>query len=136
MDDSKIPEQVKLFIYNYIESVEILEILLFLRINTDKWSSAEQINLELKTQTSSIAKRLAILKSYRLVEEHTTDQGHFIYSPSNAEIKSTVDLLAEEYKIRRYRIYELIFSQKNNIKNFADAFKITSNKTKKDDENG
>ena len=89
-----------------------------------------------KTQTASIAKRLLVLKSYGLVEESAAGLKTFKYAPPNSNLKSTIDLLSEEYKIRRYRIYELIFSQKDHIKDFADAFKILNTKRKKDDENG
>jgi len=134
--DSKIPEQVRHFIYKYIDSVEILETLLFLRLHSGEWNTAEQINSELKTQVSSIAKRLIILKSFGFLEEDSTVAGKYKYAPTTKEIEVSIGLLAEEYKIRRYRIYELIFSQKNHIKNFADAFIIVNNKKKKDDENG
>lgn len=136
LDESKVPEHVKLFIYNFIDSVEILEILLYLRMNSDDWTTAERINSELKTQTASIAKRLLVLKSFGLVAENATNPGHFKYAPPTEEILETISLLSEEYKIRRYRIYELIFSQKKHIKNFADAFKFTNTKIRKDDENG
>tara|TARA_B110001454_G_C12723074_1_gene435715 strand:- start:11644 stop:12054 length:411 start_codon:yes stop_codon:yes gene_type:complete len=136
VDDSKIPEQVRHFIYKYIDSVEILEILLFLRSHPEEWNSAEQINAELKTQASSIAKKLIILKSFGFLEEDPATVGKYKFAPTTGEIEISIGLLAEEYKIRRYRVYELIFSQKNHIKNFADAFIIVNNKNKKDDESG
>lgn len=136
MNDSKVPEELKQFIYKYIDSVEILEILLYLRLYPNEWKTAMQIDRELKTQVASISKRLLVLKSYELAEENPNDPGSFKYLYKSEEINETIALLAEEYKIRRYQIYELIFSQKNHIRNFADAFVVIDKKNKKGGENG
>ena len=136
MSDSKIPEKIKHFIYKYIDSVELLEILLYLHLHSREWKTAAQIDRELKTQLASITKRLVLLKSYGLVEESSTEPGSFKYFHKSADIVETVALLSEEYKIRQHQIYEIIFSQKTHLKSFADAFVVIDNKDKKGDENG
>jgi broad specificity phosphatase PhoE len=107
-----------------------------MRLHAQDWHTAAQIDRELKTQAKSIANRLATLKGFGLVEENANDVGSYKYSSKISETDETIALLAEEYKIRRYQIYELIFSQNKQIKNFADAFVVVNKKNKKGDENG
>lgn len=136
MGDSKVPEKIKLFIYKYIDSVEILEILLYLHLNSEEWKNVTQIDREIKTQPVSISKRLTLLKSYGFVEESTSKPGNYKYFLKSTEANETIMLLSEEYKIRRHQIYEIIFSQKIHLKSFADAFVVVERKEKKGEENG
>lgn len=136
MSESKVPEKLKHFIYKYIDSVEILEILLYLYLQPNDWKTVTQIDQELKTQPASIAKRLLALKLHGLVEENQNDIGYFKYIQKSEEINETMTILSQEYKIRRHQIYELIFNQKTHLKKFADAFIVVDKKNKNGDENG
>lgn len=135
MDDSKVPVKVKHFIYKYIDSVEILEVLLYLNLHSQEWKTVSQIDRELKTQSASISKRLLLLKSYGLVEENTNELGSYRYLHKSPEDDQIISLLIEEYRIRRHQIYEIIFSQKTNLKVFADAFCVEK-KNRNGEENG
>lgn len=126
-------EDVKQFLFAHIESVEQLEVLLLLRQHSEKWWTAKSISDELRNNVSSVANRLKGIKHLGLAEED--ENGKFHYKPSRPEDAILMDRLAEAYKIKKHRVLEIIFSPMKRARNFADAFLITNNH-KKEDDNG
>ena len=127
-----IPEKVRSFIFEHIDSVEQLEVLLFLRKNTGKLCTIEEITNELRSNTSSVSGRLNVLKSKNLIKEENSS---FRYN-NIKEVEDVLAEVAEEYKIRKAFILELIFSPLKKMRNFADSFVFNPSEKKKGDSDG
>jgi hypothetical protein len=126
----EIPEEVKQFVFEYIDSVELLEVLLFLRSHSDREWSSNQISKELRSSSASVIHRLHFLKSLNLIEERSPDV--FTYATHNFE--TLITSLAESYKIRPHAIQQIIFSPMKKAKQFANAFMLSN--PKKGEPNG
>lgn len=132
MERKNISENVRSFIFEHIDSVEQLEVLLFIRKNKDRTCTAEEITNELRSNLSSVFGRLAVLKNKNLILEENSS-----YKYNNTkEIEGVLSEVAEEYKVRRTFILELIFSPLKKMRNFADSFVFNSSEKKKGDSDG
>ncbi|MES2767827.1 MAG: hypothetical protein V4596_01665 [Bdellovibrionota bacterium] len=127
-----ISEKVRSFIFEHVDSVEQLEVLLFLRKNSDRPCSAEEITRELRSNLTSVNGRLHVLKLKNLITEENSD---FRYNNAK-EIEEVLTEVAEEYRVRRTLILELIFSPLKKMRNFADSFVFNSSDKKKGDHDG
>ncbi len=122
-----LPEDVHRFLYQNVESVEQLEVLLLLRQSPQRGWSADQVARELYSHPSSIAIRLALLMGQGLLRE--IEGGCYQYSPRSAELHETVTRVATCYSERRVAVITLIASKPlENIRAFSDAFRIRRNK--------
>ncbi len=119
MPELDISGNLKQFIFEYVDSVELIEVLLFIRSNSDKWFSASQISAELRSNPTSISNRLSRLANIGLIEQ---DNDRIRFCPETSELTDTVTELSNEYLLRRHRIFELIFSSSKTARQFADAF--------------
>ena len=119
MPELDISGNLKQFIFEYVDSVELIEVLLFIRSNSDKWFSASQISAELRSNPTSISNRLSRLANIGLIEQ---DNDRIRFRPETSQLTDTVTELSNEYLLRRHRIFELIFSSSKTARQFADAF--------------
>ena len=130
-----IPDDLRLFIFEHVDSVGQLDLLLFMREKPDVYYNAESLSRELRTNASSASSYLALLVRRGLLIEHETVKGDFRYHPSTPELTEIITKLAAAYKIRPHKILEMIFSSTKRARQFADAFSI-SKIHKPGDENG
>ena len=130
MSEADIPERVRLFIFEQIDSAEQLEVLLFLRQHAEKSWTSQAISNELRSTPASVSSRLeALSRGFLLVKEGDA----YRYQPQSEELRETIDKLNEIYRIRRQKIFEMIFSPMKKVKHFAEAFMVGKS-TKKGDE--
>jgi len=127
-----IPEDVKQFVFSNVDSVELLDVLLFLRENRDQAWTAREISEKMRNSAVSVANRLKFLQKLKLLEGNGEA---YRFAPHDKEAESLIERLAETYKVRRHQVLELIFSPMKRARVFADAFLLGSNK-KQEDENG
>jgi len=128
MSDNEVPENIKIFIFKNIHSVEQLEILLYLR-KIEKGLTEQQISSELRSTSASVSNRLISLQEMNLIKKIGTE---YKYAPETEELKQLIDLLDETYKLKRQTLLELIFSPLKKARHFAEAFIITKNSKKGD----
>lgn len=134
MSDNDIPKSVRDFVFECIDSVEQLEILLLLESNPKKsWSTAELSDL-LRSNINSIEKRVSLLASQELIVRN--EDSHFAFFTDNDDLKNTIHTLADIYRVHRYKIMELIFSPMKKSRDLAEAFRLSPHKTHKGDSNG
>lgn len=126
MPETSVSERVRNLIFEHIDSVEQLEILLFLREHPERSWTSQEISTELRSSQASVEKRIAVLVSIGLVSQNAKN---FTYDPAREDL---VRELSETYKIRPHRVLELIFSPMKRARHFADAFMVP---TKKNGEN-
>lgn len=129
-----IPDDVRQFIFEHVDSVAQLEILFLLRNRPGHWLTAEDIGKELRTNSEAVTHRLVGLKALGLLSENANNQ--FIYQPKDVELAELIGRLAEVYRVRQHKVLELIFSSVKRARQFADAFTIVRNPPPDEDENG
>lgn len=121
MATEDIPEDVRQFIFEHIDSVEQLDVLLLLYAEQKSWS-VQDINNFLRTNADSVANRLQSLIEAGVVEELYASPPLFRYQPRSPAFEKVVDELANANKIRRHAVLELIFSPLKKARKFVDAF--------------
>jgi hypothetical protein len=127
---SGISEEVKRFVYEHIESVEQLEVLLLLRSTAPAEWTAESVARELRIAAPSAAIRLDDLASRDLLIVTGPSRSVYRYEPAGVDRDRVLRALADAYSTHRVSLITLIFSKPSDtIRSFADAFKIW----KKDD---
>ena len=122
-----LPSDVHQFLYQNIDSVEQLEVLLLLLHSPERGWGTEEVARELYSHPASIARRLALLLGRGLLRE--TDPGCYQYAPRTGELHATVLRVAEMYRERRVAVVILIASKPvENVRAFSDAFRIRRKK--------
>ena len=123
--EEPIPEIVRRFIIEHINSVESLEILLLLSTGTLGEYTAEEVSRTLRTSLESAAARLQELHRSKLlarVECATSVKFRFDASAPGANI--VVDL-EKVYKTRRVSVISFIYSNPTDpLRAFSDAFRL------------
>lgn len=121
----ELPIEVEEFVFNYIDSVEQLEILLFLSSAPDKTWSTGEINQHIKSSESSVAQRLEKLTAQGVVAVAQPEPPRYQYRPATSDLHAAVQSLAVAYKERRLKVLQCIFSKPlSSLRIFADSFKI------------
>jgi hypothetical protein len=121
-----ISPEVRLFIHRTINSVEQLEVLLFMMSNPDRDWSTEEVARQIRVPPASVNAKLEELHEARLLKVERTATSCFRYAPDSAALEAEVaESLDRAYRERKDTIIKLIFSRPlNNIRVFADAFRI------------
>jgi hypothetical protein len=128
VDSEGIRDDVAQLIWQHINSIEHLEVLLLLFRNPQKAWTADDVSKELYTTPESAARWLSELHSSRLVVLDDTINRCYRFDAGVNDV--AVSNLAAAYKERRVRIINMIISKPlDQIRSFADAFKFK----KKDD---
>lgn len=115
------PEDVRDFIRDNIDSVEMLHVILLLRENPSRAWSIDELSAELRSSPNSIGWRLEHLQKRRIVGR-TADAYRYV---ATARIDAAVQRLLECYRERRTSVIDAIFSSKPDpLQSFSDAFKL------------
>ena len=118
-------KEVAVFVRSHIDSVGQLEILLLLHAAKGESRTVGQINDALRSNRWSVETRLGGLEARGLVAgEGSGDQRQFRFAPRSPELGANVDRLSTVYQEFRGRIIDLIFSPKDRLRDFSDAFRI------------
>lgn len=138
MAESGFPENVRQFVFEHIDSVEQLEVLLFVRAHRGESHDTRKISAELRSNPASVLKRLLALEQSGFVRNlnpgsKSDESALFQYDAKSNEIDTAIGTLADLYKSRPQKIFEIIFSPLKKGRQFARAFVV---KTKKDTDNG
>lgn len=119
------PDDVRLFVEKNIDSLEELEILLFLHRQSPQGWSIESVTNALYTHPQSIGNKLRSLQVKGLLEVQD-EQGvpAFRFRPSGKDA-FLVDRPARLYAERRLSVINIILSKPlPNVQAFADAFDL------------
>ena len=122
-----LPDDVHLFLYQNIESVEQLEVLLLLWRAPERGWTSDEVATAVYSHPSSVVRRLAMLLGQGLLRER--EPGCYRYAPRTAELHDTVSRLDHMYRERRVAVITLIASKPiENVRAFSDAFRIRRKK--------
>ncbi|MGH3995690.1 MAG: hypothetical protein ACRDSN_24880 [Pseudonocardiaceae bacterium] len=124
---TNLPEDVHSFLYQNIDSVEQLEVLLLLWQSPARGWSAEEVARALYSHPSSVVRRLTMLLGQELLRE--MEPGCYQYSPRTEAQHRAVARVAETYRERRVAVITLIASKPvENVRAFSDAFRLRRKK--------
>jgi hypothetical protein len=127
-----LPEVVRRFIVDHVDSVEQLEILLLLHQHPERAWDAESVARELRISALSASDRLEDQARAGLLARVEGSPGGYRYAPGTPALDEAVAGLAKAYAERRVTVINLIFSKPiDKIRTFADAFRL-----RKGDDNG
>jgi hypothetical protein len=123
--DEPIPEIIRRFIIEHINSVESLEILLLLSIGTVREYTAEEVSRTLCTSLESAAARLRELhRSKLLAKVEAANSLKYRFDPA-APGAALVAELEKVYKTRRVSVISFIYSNPTDpLRAFSDAFRL------------
>ena len=125
MAEGEITDAVKNFIHQHINSVEQLEVLLWILNRADKSWTAEAVSRELYIQPASAAARLADLQRSRLLKEAGSTPSTYRYAPDDAALDHAAREVASAYSVRRVGVINLILERPlDNVRSFSDAFRF------------
>jgi predicted transcriptional regulator len=116
------PAGVLAFIDQHIESIEQLEVLLFLHAQERARTTAE-IFREIQSSQASVNIRLKQLEAAGLIIHEAI--GQYRMNRSDEALQKTLDELSRCYRTMRVRIIEAIYTRRSDaVRSFADAFKL------------
>jgi hypothetical protein len=122
----EISPQLRKFIQTTINSVEELEVLLFMMSNSEHSWSPVQVSERTRLALDSVNEKLRALASAQLVSVEPEQADHYRYAPnSKALAEEVARTLDAAYRERKDTVIQLIYSRPfENIRVFADAFRI------------
>ncbi|HJQ82562.1 MAG TPA: hypothetical protein VKA21_00690 [Candidatus Binatia bacterium] len=125
-----IDPSVRRFIVDRIDSVEMLEVLLLLRAEPERWWNAGQVNAAVRTSLTSAADRLHDLAARGLLAVDTTSPPLYRYRPRDAATDAVVGRVAEAYRERRVSVITLLYSKPQDpVRDLAEAFRLRKGRT-------
>ena len=125
-----ISEELKHFIQSTINSVDQLEVLLFLMSNPDREWSAEEVGARIRLSRESVAEKLEDLARASLLAVRSNPPLMYRYAPTSKALEAEVaQSLERAYREGRDSVIQLIYTRPlDNIRIFADAFRIKKDK--------
>lgn len=128
MSPSQISNRVERFIFEHVDSINVLEALLLFHSEPTKHWTFNTLATELRSNQALGKQCISKLLALNLVAETSAESGEFVYKVEDQELKETIDELAAVYRIQRHNIYSLIFSPLKKARDFAEAFRLGKNK--------
>ncbi len=127
-----IPDHVREFIKQHLNSVAQLEILLLVHDNPSTAHHPERVGERLRIDPGWAAQELERLTGQGLLSRSSDVAGAYCFDPASEDDRRAVDGLATAFSTHRVSVITLIFSTpSDSIGSFADAFKLRS-----DDDDG
>lgn len=130
------PENVRKFIYDFVDSVSVLEAMILVSSPVRKPWTAEALSAEMRSSPTSAEHCLSTLRRIGVVQESPGKKNEFFYSPKNPEFVEIIAALPGLYQSRPQHMLELIFSPLKQARIISDGFRVSSKRTKPGDNNG
>ncbi|MEW6733754.1 MAG: hypothetical protein AB1489_20670 [Acidobacteriota bacterium] len=135
MSEDNLPSEVKKFIFEHLNSLQQLEILLLLYRSARKegnvqgeWT-ADAVARELRSNPNSVAVSLAELQSRGILSVRGEVVLLYRYDPRTLDLDNAIVGLEQAYEQYRVTVLNLVFGKPlDKIRTFADAFKIRKEK--------
>lgn len=125
MADELIPQDVRQFVLDRIDSVAQLEALLLLRSQREQGWSCETISSRLYIDSKQAADILKKLCADHFAAAEDSSLTLYFYRPGSDELRQMIDRLAELYSRHLVPVTNLIHGKsKSRVQEFADAFRF------------
>jgi hypothetical protein len=123
--DALIPDDIKDFILETLDSIAQLEALLLLRANRDQEWSADAVAGRLYISVQETVPLLERLCQDGFLVSKDGKAPRYRYRTRSAEVGQIVDRLADVYAKHLVAVTQLIHSKpRSRVKEFADAFRL------------
>jgi hypothetical protein len=123
----RIPEPVRRFVDECIESAGLLEVLLLLHSDPDRAWTPSAVSREVRGERGWAEVQLEYLRTHDLLAaERGRGEAAYRYSPSRPELDVVVGQLREAFETRRVTVIRLIFRQPRaeRLRAFSEAFRF------------
>jgi len=128
-DDGGIPQEVRAFIADHIDSVLQLELLLLLHKKRDLDFGAAEVVAELRIDPAWAATQLDDFCARGILTCAEGPPRRYRYAPKSAELDAAITRLDQAYSDRRVSVISLIFSKPTDkLRSFADSFRVRKEK--------
>jgi hypothetical protein len=125
MSQADIPQVVRAFIAQNIESAELLETLLLVHSDPGREWTPEDVARSIYTVPASATRRLEQLVAMRLAASNGAPDPAYRYSPGSPALAEQVAALAAAYRANRVAVINLVYAPPPDpLRSFADAFKL------------
>jgi predicted transcriptional regulator len=125
INNELIPENIKQFIIQYIDSIAQLETLLLLRNEPEIAWDIQTISTRLYLSKPETEVLVTTLYNRGFITKSDNKKSLYAYQPNSDEIKNKIDQILSLYTKHMMPITNIIHSKQNNrIQQFADAFRI------------
>lgn len=125
MSQPEIPDTVRSFVAQHIDSAELLETLLLVHSAPEREWTPEEVARSIYTVPAGATRRLEQLVQMGLASSNNTANPAYRYAPSRPALAAQVDALAAAYRAQRVAVINLIYNQPPDpLRSFADAFKL------------
>ena len=126
MADTQIPDDIRDFILNFVDSIAHIEALMLLRRDPDLSWDGITLAARLYISVDEAKRILDELGARGLL---MVDNGVYRYGCASPELKALVDRLAPIYATQLIAVTNLVHAKTSNrIKQFADAFRLRKDK--------
>jgi hypothetical protein len=120
-----IPDDVKRFIVEHIDSVPALEALLLMRKNPERRWTAAMLTAELYMDSRQVEPLLAALCARGLCAAGTDTETTFFWRPATQDLAVALERLAAVYQWHLVPITNLIHQKPSaSVRGFSDAFRL------------
>lgn len=125
MSKAEIPNGVRAFIAQNIESAELLETLLLVHSGPGQAWTPDDVARSIYTVPAGATRRLEQLVSMGLVTSTGDANPAYRYAPGSPALAGQVDALAAAYRANRVGVINLVYAPPPDpLRSFADAFKL------------
>ena len=113
---------VRRFLLERIDAIELLEVLLVLRAGLERAFPIAEISRTLGSNAHSIEARLRALETIRLA---ASSEFGWRYAPADPAADDLVGRVQQAYRERRLTVINLIYAPRpNDLQLFSDAFRL------------
>jgi hypothetical protein len=121
----KLSAGARFFVSEYIESAELLDVLMLLYRDPGQVWTAERVSEAIFTVPGSAALRLEELSGRGLATLVSASPPEYRFSVDEADLRSYVQEVSEAYRKNRAEMISLVFEfNADPLKSFANAFRL------------
>jgi hypothetical protein len=133
VSEGLVPDSVRRFLFDHIDSVEQLEILLLLWRGRERAFAIDAVFQALRTNAESIRRRIDALVTIGIAQVSTSAPPTYRYVARSGADDEMLAELARAYEVRPHRVLEVLFSSAKRARPFADAFRLVKPRGEDDD---
>jgi hypothetical protein len=129
VSESGFSEQLDKFIALEINSLEQLEILLFVSGNPHKWWTAQDVYNVVKSSVQSVTDRLDEMVERGFLRREADTEIRYQFAPADENVWNLTSELRNAYKEKSVKVVQAIYSKPPDaVQEFAKAFRLRKDK--------
>lgn len=124
LEPDRLPSELRAFLHSCIESIEQIELLMFMR-GSEQFRTAREVAEALRQPIGMARRDLETLAARGLLDVSVGVETAYRYRPKTVELGRYGDLVAQYYVTSRNAILKFVTTESRlAAKRFADAFKL------------